>query len=198
MQAVGVTGLVLASQGRVSRFLLDSRGPLPPSLPPAFPALSGQMHPLALGFCPLCLNLKAPHTQHPRESSDLAHSSRLASRSGGGHTPDSSLAPLSPPAPPSRWHQTLSVPCARLESLTSASYVRPVPMLPVQAFGFCLGDASTLPAGLPASALCPSVCPVSHPDPCSRSPAPKVSARLRVSSRAWYLCCSILEASPVT
>lgn len=97
------------------------------------------------------------HSTHPRESSDLAHSSRLASRSGGGHISDSSSAHPSPPAPPSRRHQTLSVPSARLESVTSASYARPVPTLPVQAFGFCLGDASTLLAGLPVSALCPLV-----------------------------------------
>lgn len=86
--------------------------------PLSLPAPSGQMHPLALVFCPLCLNLKAPHTQHARERArtlPIPPASRAGQEAGAPQT-----APRHP-----RLHQRLhpggTKPCPFRTHVSSAS-----------------------------------------------------------------------------
>ena len=60
-------GTTALESGQCLTFPPGQQEPFSPSPPPTLPALSRQMHPLALVFCPLCLNLRAPHTEHARE-----------------------------------------------------------------------------------------------------------------------------------
>lgn len=173
---------------------------MPPSLPPTFPASRGQVHPLSLVFCPLCPNLKAPHTRHTRERAQTLPTPP-ASRAGQ-EAGTSQIAPRH-----ARLHQRLhpggTRPCPFRVHVSSPS---PLPAMrdpSPRSQSRLSASAWAMPArswlvSLPLLCAPWSVCPVSHTDPHSHSPAPEVSARLHVNSRAWSLCCFILKASPVT
>ena len=185
-------GLVLAHQGGVSRVLLGS-GSCSHLHHRHSPHRVDRCTPL-LSFCPLCLNLKAPHTQHARERArtlPIPPASRAGQEAGAPQT-----APRHP-----RFHQRLhpggTKPCPFRTHVSSASPPPAVRDPRPHSQRRLSASASVVPAHswlVSLSLLCAplSVCPVSHTDPHSLSPAPEVSARLHVTSRAWPLRCFIL------